>query len=119
MCQVSVYEMHQDLGMQTILSLLDGAASAEILCAFTGNVVRTLVLIGDRVDLRCGDGTCVGLDPHEQLGHHAHFMDRGDVVIDSDVGTIKLCTVGDILRRPGYEDVSVWDDAWGPEAFNF
>jgi len=105
--------------MQTILSLLDGSTSAEILCAYTGNVVRTLVLIGDRVDLRCGDGTCVGLDPHETLGHHAHFMDRGSVVIHSDLGVIKLCTVGDVLRRPEREDVSVWDDAWGPDAYQF
>jgi len=100
--------------MLTIHTLLDGSTSAEILCLFTGAVVRTLVVIDDRVDLRAADGTCVGLDPHEPLGYHAWFMDRGSVVIHSDAGTIKLCTEGDILRRPEKPDTHVYDDAWSP-----
>lgn len=99
--------------MPTLRTLLAGADSAVILCAYTGTVVRSLALAGDRIDLRCPDIT-VGLDPDKELTHRPWFMDRGDVLIGSDAGTIKLCTVGDILRVHGREDCAIWDDTWEP-----
>jgi len=83
----------------TLRDLLAKSVSAQISCAFTGQVVRHLTLAGPIVDLRAADGTRVLISADEPLVYEAWFMDRGSVLVKSEShGVIKLCTEFDLVK---------------------
>ena len=83
----------------TLRDLLAKSLSAQIACAFTGQVVRHLTLAGPFVDLRAADGTRVLISADEPLVYESWFMDRGSVLVKSETrGVIKLCTEFDLVK---------------------
>lgn len=96
----------------TLRQLLNERLGARIYCLVRGAQVRTLVLNGDYVDLRAGDGTEVAIRADELLAYEPWFMDRGSVLVKScDAGVIKLCTEGDrVVLEDGTETSVLWDD---------
>lgn len=97
----------------TLRQLLNERLAATVRCLVTGNQVRMLVLSGDYVDLRAGDGTEVAICADEPLVYEPWFMDRGSILIKScDAGIIKLCTEGDRVVLDDDTETSVsWDGA--------
>lgn len=95
----------------TLRQLLNERLSASIFCLVHGTQVRTLVLQGDYVNLRAGDGSEVAILADEPLTFEEWCMDRGSILVRScDAGVIKLCTEGDkIVLEDGTETCILWD----------
>ena len=99
MYQVVERALHLERGMKTLKDLMSGYLSAEILCAFSGTVVRRLVVCDDTLDIDAS-----GPWGHEEFSAplaaeikiRPWFMDRGDILFTADGQTIKLCTEHDL-----------------------
>lgn len=81
----------------TFKDLMGGHPFAEIACAYTGMVVRRLVVIDDRVDIDALTEQ-VGVALDTEIRFEPWFMDRGSLVFRLELGTGKLCTDGDVIR---------------------
>ncbi len=90
-----------DRNIQTLRDIMQNRLGAQIVCAVTGKVVRYLAVIGDRCDLKTADGDQFGLSLDAAIRYEPWFMDRGSVLVESEHGTIKLCTEFDVIR---YDD---------------
>ncbi len=82
----------------TLREFMQGRRGAEVICAMTGQVVRQLAVVDNRVDLKAADGAEVGLALDEKVTYFERFMDRGDFVLLYNGSLIKLCTEHDIVR---------------------
>jgi hypothetical protein len=85
--------------MMTFKTFMDGHTVALIRCAYTGNIVRRLVVFGDVVELHCADTTAIGIPLDTPIRYEAWFMDRGSFTFTSEElpETAKLCTEGDAV----------------------
>lgn len=83
--------------VSTFAELLRGKNAAEIVCAYTNEVVRRLVLVDGVIDIDAmGDTVSVTIDT--AITYEPWFMDRGSLVfVDRSGRRCKLATEGDTL----------------------
>jgi hypothetical protein len=98
--------------MKTIKSLLGSAQRAEIICAVNNTVVRTLRLVNDELYVFAADGDYVRV-PDTTCGiYEPWFMDRGSILFQAPLGTVKLCTEFDRIRLEDGTETTITADDW-------
>lgn len=86
--------------MKTLRDLMGNATEAIILCLYSGTMVRRLTVKGDNLHIDAiTDDVEVPLDT--PIIYEPWVLDRGNMLLDSPKGRIKLCTEADILQLPG------------------
>lgn len=87
--------------------LMNGSEYAEIVCLYKGTVVRKLTVKGDVVVLDALTQTVdVPIDTPISYSAFDPF-DRGNMLFDIGLGTMKLCTEQDIVRYPNGDEFRV------------
>ena len=85
--------------------VMGGYASAEIVCAMKGTVVRTLTATGcGTVNVECPNGESVEVSINTPLAYEPWFMDRGSILFN---GSLKLCTELDRVRYPDGTEATI------------
>jgi len=83
----------------TIREFLAPHQSAEILCAYTKNVVRRIALTQSGTVEVDAITESVEVSADAKVRVQPCFWDRGNILVDSiGRGTIKLCTEADVVR---------------------
>jgi len=82
------------LMLNDVMGLSD---SAEIVCLYKKEVVRTLTKEGGNIHIEAGDGSSVDLPIDTLVTYKEFFMDRGSMLLGNGM---KLCTELDIVRYP-------------------
>ena len=85
--------------------VMGGYDSAEVLCLYKGDVVRTLTAKDGMVHMACPNGDSIDVSEDTPVVYEPWMLDRGSLVFN---GNLKLCTEGDHVRYPdGNEDCVV------------
>lgn len=82
--------------------LPEGLEAAEILNPRNNEVVRTLTrLDNNRIGILAGDGSCVTVPDETPIRYQPWDGDRGSLLFESGMQTLKICTELDLIRPLG------------------
>lgn len=91
----------------TFRDVMGGHGKAEIVCAVTGNVVRTLTVKDGMVHLACPNGDSIDVPEATPVVYQPWVFDRGSLIFGHG---LKLATEMDKVRYPdGTEDTLMPD----------
>jgi len=80
--------------------VMAGHMTAEIVCLYKGEVMRTLTVNGDMVHMACPNGDEVDVPLDTPVSYEPWFMDRGNMLFEGLGTRLKLCTEADKVRYP-------------------
>lgn len=93
---------------QTLATLMQGHATAEVVCPIKGTVVRRLTVVGDQLEIDAITAA-ITLPLSATVYYEPWTMDRGSMLLEQPVGdiSVKLCTEFDIIRFPDGSETEV------------
>lgn len=77
--------------------------ACTIACLMSGQIVRTLTVVGDNCHLVAGDGTELDIPLDTPVVYEPWMMDRGSMNFTLGNSALKLCTELDVLTAESGE----------------